>query len=51
MMNMKARVGNLKGLEFVGHLQITTYVMDRTKARQGKKTWLQPRGEIQDKTR
>jgi hypothetical protein len=26
-------------------------VMDWTRARQGKETWLQPSGEIQDKTR
>jgi hypothetical protein len=25
--------------------------MDRTRARQGKETWLQPSGEIQDKIR
>ncbi len=27
------------------------YVMDRTSVRQGKKTWLQPSGELQDKTK
>ncbi len=26
-------------------------VMDRTRAKQGKEAWLQPNGEIQDKTR
>ncbi len=26
-------------------------VMDRTRAKQGKEAWLQPSGEIQDKTR
>jgi len=35
---------NLLEFEVIG-------VMDRTSAKQGKETWLQPSGEIQDKTR
>jgi hypothetical protein len=27
------------------------FVMDQTSVRQGKETWLQPSGELQDKTR